>query len=75
LALKKRATALGVSKEELKKELRAGKSLKEIASKKGIGEAQLFSKLKEQIAPALKEWIGRKGHPRPQAEPNPKSDK
>ncbi|WJH36741.1 hypothetical protein N6H14_14010 [Paenibacillus sp. CC-CFT747] len=48
------AKALGISKADLTKELKTGKSLADIAKAKGMSEEQLIAKLKEELTPALK---------------------
>jgi hypothetical protein len=58
------AAVLGVSKEELHKQLKAGKSIAEIAAAQGISREQLIAKLKEQMTPQLERWVDRK-HPSP----------
>jgi hypothetical protein len=55
---------LGVSKDELHKQLQAGKSIAEIAAAKGMSREQLIAKLKEQMTPQLERWVDRK-HPAP----------
>lgn len=54
------ASALGISKEELKAQLKSGKSLAEIAASKGISRNQLIAKLKDQMTPQIERWVDRK---------------
>ncbi|GAA4828344.1 hypothetical protein GCM10023310_01380 [Paenibacillus vulneris] len=54
------AEALGITKQELKKELKDGKSLSEIASGKGITDEQLIAKLKDELTPSLQSLITKK---------------
>ncbi|WP_028553131.1 hypothetical protein [Paenibacillus sp. UNC451MF] len=54
------ATALGITKQELKKGLKDGKSLSEIAAEKGMTDDQLISKLKDDLAPSLQSFIQKK---------------
>jgi uncharacterized protein YidB (DUF937 family) len=58
------AAMLGISKDELRGQLEAGKSLADIAAAKGISREQLIAKLKEQLTPQLEHWVDRK-HPAP----------
>ncbi|UUZ83009.1 hypothetical protein LJK88_03275 [Paenibacillus sp. P26] len=52
------ADFLGVSSDELNKELtQGGKKLADIASEKGISEDQLVAKLKDLLTPALQDFI------------------
>jgi DNA-directed RNA polymerase specialized sigma subunit len=54
------AALLGIDKDELKAQLKSGKSLAEIAAAKGISRDQLIAKLKEQMTPQLEQWVDRK---------------
>ncbi|KIL41187.1 hypothetical protein SD70_09200 [Gordoniibacillus kamchatkensis] len=56
------AAVLGVGKDELRSQLKAGKSLAEIAAAKGMSRDELVARLKEQMTPQLERWIDRK-HP------------
>jgi hypothetical protein len=58
----KMATMLGISKDQLVKELKAGKSLSEIAQEKGMSKDELVAKIKEELTPALEKAVDRK-HP------------
>lgn len=69
----KLASLLGISKEELETQLKAGKSLAEIAAAKGISRDQLIAKLKDELTPWIENMVDRKkGDKRTdQAEPSP----
>jgi len=56
---------LGMTQDELKAELEAGKSPADIAAEKGISEDQLISKLKDSMTDRLKSFVEQKGHARP----------
>jgi AraC-like DNA-binding protein len=58
------AAMLGMSKDELRGQLEAGKSLADIAAAKGMSRGQLIAKLKEQLTPQLELWVDHK-HPAP----------
>lgn len=51
------AAVIGIDKEALKKELKAGKSIAEVAKAKGIGEADLFDRLLAQRIQKLDEAV------------------
>ncbi|MFD0698853.1 hypothetical protein ACFQZT_32800 [Paenibacillus sp. GCM10027628] len=52
---------LGITKEELATQLKAGKSIAEIAQEKGITEDQLIAQLKDNMTDGLKKFVERKG--------------
>ncbi|UQZ83999.1 hypothetical protein SK3146_03211 [Paenibacillus konkukensis] len=54
------AKLLGITKSELKKELEGGKSLSDIAAEKGINDEQLTSKLQEDMASSIQDFIHHK---------------
>jgi hypothetical protein len=56
----KTAKILGITQDELNKQLDAGKSLADIASSRGISEDQLISKIKDEMTPNIKDWVERK---------------
>lgn len=56
----KMASILGMTKEELVKELKAGKSLEEIAKSKGMTKEELIAKIKDELTPALEKAVERK---------------
>jgi lambda repressor-like predicted transcriptional regulator len=56
----KLSSMLGISKEQLISELKAGKSLADIAQEKGISKEQLIAKIKDELTPALEKAIERK---------------
>ncbi|MGG1517671.1 hypothetical protein ABE504_19810 [Paenibacillus oryzisoli] len=58
---------LGLTQDELKTELSAGKSLADIAAAKGISEDDLISKIKEGMTDSIKKFVEEKGtdHKRP----------
>lgn len=60
LGPEKLSSMLGISKEQLMTELKAGKSLAEIAQEKGIGKDELIRKIKDELTPALEKAIERK---------------
>ncbi|WP_438446683.1 hypothetical protein [Gorillibacterium sp. sgz5001074] len=60
----KMASILGMSKEDLVKELKAGKSLADIAQSKGMSKDQLVAKLKEELTPVLEKAVERKHEPK-----------
>ncbi|MGG1552912.1 hypothetical protein [Paenibacillus ferrarius] len=59
---------LGLTQDELKTELSAGKSLADIAAAKGISEDDLISKIKDGMTDSIKKFVEEKGtdHKRPQ---------
>ncbi|MCZ8518935.1 MULTISPECIES: hypothetical protein [Paenibacillus] len=61
-APEKLAGILGITEDELKAQLGAGKSLTEIAAAKGISKEQLVAKIKEEITPWIEKMVDRK-HP------------
>lgn len=54
------AEILGMTSEELRAELKAGKSLAEIAKKKGISEDQLIEKMKDSMTEDLRRIVNKK---------------
>lgn len=58
------AELLGLTEDELRTELQAGKSLVEIASAKGISEDQLISKIKDGMTDEIKQFVNVKRTPR-----------
>lgn len=56
----KLAKVIGISKEELKSQLKAGKSLTEIAVAQGISKEQLVEKIKEQMTPVIEKMVDSK---------------
>lgn len=56
----KLSSMLGISKEQLITELKAGKSLADIAKEKGIAKEELIGKIKDELTPALEKAIERK---------------
>lgn len=52
---------LGMTQEELRTELEAGKSLAEVASAKGISEDDLISKIKDSMTDSIKKQVEQKG--------------
>lgn len=56
----KLASMLGMSREELIKEWKQGKSLVEIAEARGIDKEQLISKIKEELTPWIQSMVERK---------------
>ncbi|WP_339276471.1 hypothetical protein MKY59_05605 [Paenibacillus sp. FSL W8-0426] len=59
------AEFIGITPEELQKQLQSGKSLAEVAKAHGISETQLIDKLKEQLTDDLQRLVHRKGWARP----------
>jgi uncharacterized protein YidB (DUF937 family) len=60
MSREKMAEMLGISGEELDKQLKAGKSLAEIAESKGISREQLIAKIKDGMTPMINRMIDRK---------------
>ncbi|MEK8129838.1 hypothetical protein WMW72_18195 [Paenibacillus filicis] len=56
----KLAALLGITESELKAELKAGKSLTEIAAAQGIDKEQLVAKIKENLTPWVEKAVDRK---------------
>lgn len=54
------ASMLGITKEELVKQLEAGRSLSEIAQEKGMSRDQLIEKIKEHMTPFIERSIDTK---------------
>ncbi|WP_248928276.1 hypothetical protein [Paenibacillus hamazuiensis] len=54
---------LGVTQDELKTGLAAGKSIAEIAQEKGISKEELISKLKDSMTEQITQFVDRKGQP------------
>ncbi|MBP1964690.1 hypothetical protein [Paenibacillus aceris] len=65
-------TILGITQEELKTELEAGKSLADVAAAKGISEDDLISKIKDSMTDSIKKQVEQKGfgHKGQQAKPS-----
>jgi hypothetical protein len=57
------AQILGVTQQQLKTDLQAGKSLVEIAQAKGIAEDQLINKIKDNMTAKLKQFVEKKDQP------------
>ncbi|SDO68243.1 hypothetical protein SAMN04487897_11970 [Paenibacillus sp. yr247] len=59
---------LGITQDELKTELKAGKSIVDIATAKGISEDDLVSKIKDGMTDSIKKQVEQKGfdHKRPE---------
>jgi predicted DNA-binding ribbon-helix-helix protein len=57
------AQILGVTRQQLKADLQAGKSLVEIAQAKGIAEDQLINKIKDGMTSKLKQFVEKKDTP------------
>jgi ribosomal protein S13 len=55
------AKYLGITTDDLRKELKAGKSLVEIAKAHNVTEDQLIAKIKEDMTPKLKKMVNHKG--------------
>ncbi|MBD0379273.1 hypothetical protein [Paenibacillus sedimenti] len=58
----KLAKKLGMSRDEMRDQLRAGKSLAEIAQSKGISKDKLVASIKEQLTPSIEKMVDRKKH-------------
>ncbi|OXM86305.1 hypothetical protein [Paenibacillus rigui] len=58
------ATLLGLTKEELQTELKAGKSLAEIAEAKGISKDSLISQIKDSLTDQITKMVDSKKQPR-----------
>jgi hypothetical protein len=56
----KLAGTLGMTKDQLKSELKGGKSLTEIAAAKGISKDQLIETIKTQLTPSIEKFVTRK---------------
>ncbi|GGG15883.1 hypothetical protein [Paenibacillus abyssi] len=54
------AALLGITADEVNEGMASGQSLAEIAAAKGITEADLIEKLKENMTDSLKEWVNEK---------------
>lgn len=54
------AAMLGITREELVNQLKAGRSLSEIAQEKGISRDQLIQKMKDQLTPFIEKRIDMK---------------
>ncbi|WP_284638837.1 hypothetical protein [Paenibacillus silviterrae] len=59
-APEKLASILGITEEQLKSELKAGKSMTEIAASKGMSKEQLVAKIKEELTPWIEKAVDRK---------------
>jgi hypothetical protein len=60
MSAEKMAALIGITREELDKELQSGKSLAEIAQSKGISREQLVAKIKDALTPAIERRIDMK---------------
>ena len=58
----KLAKSLGMSMDEMRAQLKAGKSLTEIAQSKGISKDKLVATIKEQLTPSIEKMVDRKKH-------------
>ncbi|MEW9697897.1 hypothetical protein [Paenibacillus sp. SI8] len=56
----KLAKTLGMSEDELRAQLKAGKSLTEIAKSKGISKDKLVASIKDQLTPSIEKMVDRK---------------
>ncbi|MDD9271067.1 hypothetical protein ACFPES_28875 [Paenibacillus sp. GCM10023248] len=57
-------TILGITQDELRTELEAGKSIADVAAAKGISEDDLISKIKESMTDSIKQHVEQKGAPK-----------
>ena len=53
-----------MTKEELRRQLHAGKSLAEIAQAKGISKDKLVVSIKDQLTPSIEKWVDHKMEPK-----------
>ncbi|KZE76332.1 hypothetical protein AV654_22955 [Paenibacillus elgii] len=60
IAPDKLASLLGITEDQLKTELKSGKSLTDIAQSKGISKAQLVGKIKDEMTPWIENMVDRK---------------
>lgn len=60
IAPDKLASILGMSEDQLKTELKSGKSLTDIAQSKGISKEQLVGKIKDEMTPWIENMVDRK---------------
>lgn len=60
IGLDKAAAVIGISKDELSAQLKAGKSITEVAQEHGISKDQLIAKLKEEMTPMLEKFVDSK---------------
>lgn len=60
----KLAKSLGMTKDELRTQLHAGKSLAEIAQAKGISKDKLVVSIKDQLTPSIEKWVDHKMEPK-----------
>ncbi|MGQ7890820.1 hypothetical protein [Paenibacillus sp. WC2504] len=61
---------LGITQEELRTELEAGKSIADVASAKGISEDDLISKIKDSMTDGIKKQVEQKGFVGPKGKPS-----
>lgn len=61
VGLSEAAGIIGLTEQEIKEQLQAGKSLSEIAQEKGITEDQLVNSLTDKAKEKIKQYVGRKG--------------
>ncbi|TVY06762.1 hypothetical protein [Paenibacillus cremeus] len=59
-APEKLAAILGITEDELKAQLKSGKSLADIAQSKGMTKDQLISKIKDEMTPWIEKMVDRK---------------
>lgn len=60
IAPDKLASLLGITEDQLKTELKSGKSLTDIAQSKGMSKAQLVGKIKDEMTPWIENMVDRK---------------
>ncbi|BFT69001.1 hypothetical protein [Paenibacillus sp. P36] len=60
---------LGITQDELRTELEAGKSIADVASAKGISEDDLISKIKDSMTDSIKKQVEQKGPVGPKGKP------
>lgn len=60
VGLKNMAGIIGITEDQLRNELKAGKSLAEIAESKGISKEELVNKIKVELTPWLTKLVERK---------------
>ncbi|MCY9664463.1 hypothetical protein M5X11_05780 [Paenibacillus alginolyticus] len=65
---------LGITQDELKTELKAGKSIVDIATAKGISEDDLISKIKDGMTDSIKKHVEQKGTDRKRPESAPSAN-
>lgn len=65
---------LGITQDELRTELEAGKSILDVATAKGISEDDLVSKIKEGMTDSIKKHVEQKGTDRKRPEVTPSAN-